>query len=481
MTQYTNANAQSSLAALEISSRPDGNYAFFYTHKPEEAEAVKKKLVASGLNPQILSEAQAGDKAVIIARVPESKDEMLRLLRAQGEELRAPEVKREFHPWKWRGNFSNIGQGLNLYSSISKGQLDRPKMTFAGLNLAANAVNLIFGGQKDEDVNRMRTVKEQFNEKLTAYLAPGVSLPVVDEKPAAIVRMEAKEKPLTLGQKAYGFMQRNSVLVGEIGLRYLGSLAMVFPAEQWKSAITELRKGAVVDAFKKAVNNKPDKTNLRVGVIYLIGKTIGLFSKVPDPYNPEPPSTLDTIREKLLFKVSSAIEASAAATLAHGSMKKGDTVGALGGASLVGGLSTRFFAKFGTRHVDMDEIYAHVAEGLAKVAPSKLPAAMADAATFLQEHFKDKKLQFGNAYTQLRTDLYRYHDIAVFPQAKPTVPMQEVADAAAAPAQRKWTETSRPAGEDKDVARAAAAKPPVEYTQRLQQSAANADIAMARG
>ena len=157
--------------------------------------------------------------------------------------------------------------------------------------------------------------------------------------------------------------------------------------------------------------------------MYLTGMTMGLFSKIPDPYNPKPPTTLDWIREKAVFRVSSWVQVIGAGMLAHGNYKKGDVLGTLGGATLMGSLTTRSFAPFGGREVNRDELYAHIAEGLAKVQPEKLPDAVGETAHFLEGQFRDKHLSFGSAYMQLSDAIKRYHGIALYPERgnKPTL------------------------------------------------------------
>ncbi len=221
--------------------------------------------------------------------------------------------------------------------------------------------------------------------------------------------------------------------IGEIGLRFLGSIALAFPLKNWGAAYAQLKKGSWAGAFAAARNK--DSTNFYTGVTYLTGKTIGLFSKVPDPYNPaEKHTALDTVREKYLFRLSSLVEAGAAGTLAVGNFKadkngKRDSyIGAAAGVSLTTGLLTRLFADFGTREVDMEELYAHSTDALAVVPPDKLPQLLAEAAAGIKDHFKEKSMDYGEIYTKMMTDLYRYHHIALdtlsAPPKVPQIPYQ---------------------------------------------------------
>jgi len=157
----------------------------------------------------------------------------------------------------------------------------------------------------------------------------------------------------------------------------------------------------------------------------LTGKTTALPSKAPDPYNPKPHTWLDTLREKFTFRTGGLIE-----TVAFGmvgadafmnkkiSFKKGgkqyrDYISGIGGTLFTIRYLIRYWAPFGIKEMNMDEMYAHVTDSLAKMPPGKLPQLMAETAADLTDHFKDKHLEYGKVFTQLMNELYRYHHIAL--------------------------------------------------------------------
>jgi len=218
-----------------------------------------------------------------------------------------------------------------------------------------------------------------------------------------------------------------------------GSQTRAASFAQRKASFNKFMEGSFKEGFKAAIN-KGNKYNFWVGVSYLIGKTVALFSKTPDPYNPKPHTMWDTIREKYTFRLSSVIEGVAASTLIYDRLKnqkitlvKGgktypDFLGATGGGLFVSGFLIRLFAKFGVKEVNMDELNAHISDSLAKVPADKLPQAIAETTAFIKEHFKDKQTnayhkmrvketpEFGQIYNHLVTDLYRDHGISVMPQ-----------------------------------------------------------------
>lgn len=434
MSVYQNTNPNAPVVSVEFAPLPEGNFTFFRIRDAEKVEDLKKWLTSSEVGQEIIAQTQTQSDGtqILVTHGHKRSEDISALLARTGENFEIPKEKTKFDPWKWRGRFSNIGQTFNLISGFqNEGKLTGPKIMFAALNFAASGVNATFGGQKSEDEYQLRHLKSNINHLLAGRLPPGTDLPNVDEDRVAMRADD--EAPKTLGQKCNELMRKNSVRIGEIGLRYLGSVALAFPMTKWKPAAKLIGEGSLKEAFHIAKN--PDSTNFWTGVTYLTGKTIGLFSKVPDPYNPVPSTGMDKIREKYLFQASSLIETGAAGVLAVGNAKvknpskhqisraaaRGlpapaparDLIGAAGGATLMAGLTTRLFAKFGTREVDMDELYAHTTDVLAQASPEQLPQMLADCAASIKDHFKEKAPEYGAIYLKLMTDLYRYHRIAL--------------------------------------------------------------------
>lgn len=213
-------------------------------------------------------------------------------------------------------------------------------------------------------------------------------------------------------------------------------------------------------AGAKAAFNHQDRATGYVGLAYIAGKSLALTSKIPDPYDPKPHTTVDTVREKVVFPTSSVIEAGAAGYLAYDRLfkrkigytkianavepmvsyftkntpawlakmknpefKTRDWFGGVGGALFTAGLAIRVFAPFGHKEVDLNELNAHMVDGLAHVPPDKVPNLIADYSAFLTEHFKGK-VQFGEVYKEIADGLYRYHQIAL-PTERDSSPTRE--------------------------------------------------------
>jgi len=451
MAVYNNLTKDSAIASVEFTPVADGNFAFFYVD-PAKKDEVKAWLTSSAIGQEIVGETQMDGKTILITQGEKEKKELEHALEARGEKLKLFHRDKKFEPWKWRGNMSNAGQVLQLSSAFLQSKVDGPTAIFAISNLTANVINVMFGAEKSKDVHRLKFLKNSINQDLIPYKVGDDPLPSVDEHLSD--KRKDPEPPKSMRDKAHDFMKRNSVRIGEIGLRYFGAFALAFPIFKqidagggktvksmghWKTGFTQLAKGSFKGAFD-TLKNTENKANLYVGVTYLIGKTVALFSKVPDPYDPKPHSWLDTVREKYLFRASSVIEGGAAIGLAANRFGSGrikfkgpkypkflrngpidkdgvpgfhrDFLGGTGGILFASGFAIRLMAPFGVKEMDMNEVYAHATEVLAKTPPEKMLQLMAETSVTVKEQLKDKPVTYGEIFTKMMTDLYRYHHIA---------------------------------------------------------------------
>jgi hypothetical protein len=226
-----------------------------------------------------------------------------------------------------------------------------------------------------------------------------------------------------LGTAVHKFLERHSVRVGELALRYVGAFSLMFPTYGLHRGFQEYKQsGSIREVFSVAKNR--DRWAYNIGLVSALGKTIALFSKEADPYNPKPHTMMDTIREKVTFPLGGFIESVAFSAMTYDHFAhpkiyiKGeprrDYLGGIGSAMFVAAYVIRSgWAKFGEREVNLDELYAHVSDSLAHMPPDKLPQLMAETAASIKMHFKDKPVDFGEIFTRLMTDAYRYHHIVI--------------------------------------------------------------------
>jgi hypothetical protein len=442
MNRYLNSRTDSKIASIECSSMGNRQLSFIHLRDAAAMEQVKAWMLQSR-EATLLSETNNNNKPILVFSGTQSPTDILRTLREHGEDLQAPAPeKKKFNPWWWRATTSIAGQSLQITSSFTsipadhdpskpKPKLDWSVFLFATLNLAANFINYIYGAQEKEDPHHLHFLKEQFNTQLQPHLAANATLPSPDKNPLE-EHGRAKNKEL-------GFWDKYSVSLGEIGLRTLGSLALMFPVNRLgKEVVTEFKKtGSYGSAFKASLNPKP--WSLLVGVMMVTGKIVSMFATEPDPYNPEAPSTFDKFRQKVAFKLSSTVEGLAAGIMTFDRMwhynstkgykaihengtprsiaKHGDLAGAAGNVLFVTGYGVRFVAPYGSREVNMRELYAHLSDGLAKVEPEKLPQLVLETAIGVHQHFKDKPankktpLDLPSIYARLVDELDTYHHI----------------------------------------------------------------------
>lgn len=454
MVAYNVTNADSALAAVEFTPVSDGNFSFFTVRTPDRKEEIKQWLV-SGLNQEIIAETTVDGKPMLVAHGDLSKEDLMKKLEEHGDKLQMRTYKKPFNYWAARGTMSIVGQTLQLASAFLQVEKLAPKDErlspthahynpklkegmyvrkgfsadiglFAILNLAANIANILYGGQQEKGTNRLRHIKDELNITLEEHLAPGDTLLGLEDNRAQ--SRHGPKAPPTAIEKFDDFARENSVRFFEIGLRFVAAAALVFPFNRFGKGLAALKEGAVIKAIQEAKN--PNALTMWSGIGYLTGKTMALFAKTPDPYDTTPHTTWDDIREKHLFKLGGLIEAVAGGAIgynAYTSKKIGvytnktaditpyrDYLGTIGGALFAGGYLVRLGAPFGTKHVDMEEVYAHATDTLAKTPPGELPQLMADTAATLKEHFKDKQgLEYSQIFTKMMTDMYRYHHIAL--------------------------------------------------------------------
>lgn len=424
---YQNANGASGLSGIEFSAGKQGNIAVVHLRPHESSVDLKNWLSKQG-HP-LLAETTLGDHGVLIASMASTQEEMLNALKIRGDACVLPPEEKPFNPWAWRGAMSIVGQSLTLTSArMRNGGIDQATAIYAVCNLLANFTNIAFGAEKPEDTHRLHFLKQEFNRQISSHLPQGTTLPNPDE--SSLDRHKDGQSSSSISQSITTLIKHNSVKIGEIGLRYLGAFALVFPMTRWGQGFRLAKAESLQAGLKEAIN--PDGFNRAIGVVYLIGKTVGLFAKVPDPYDPKPLTSWDSIREKALFKTSTVIEAGADSIMLYDRLKNKkinlggaqypDYIGAAGSGIFIGAYGFRWFAPFGVKEMNLEELDAHIADGLAKVPPEKLPQLLADTTAYLTDHFKDKGLGFASIYQQLSDDLARYHHIHLPHAAPPLTP-----------------------------------------------------------
>jgi len=500
MAIYDNLRKESPLTAVEFSPVSDGNFSFFYVDSPVKKDLVKQWLTSGDVGQEVIAETSINGRPVLVTHGDKTQEELLKLLEAKGDKLTLQKKEHGLDLWTVRSALSVGGQSLQMLSAwrqlrpdkatgkLVRSGIDGPTMMFAGLNMAANVMGFIFGSQKTEDEHQLAFLKEQFNNKLDGSVPAG-QLPDTDDKRDTLHR--DPPPPKTVGQKTWDFLQRNSVTVGEIGLRYAAAIALTFPMQTMKPAFGKLMQGELKEAIK--IGGNKDKLKFYAGLGYLAGKTIALFTKVKDPYDPKPHTWVDTLREDVLFKAGSLIEAGSGTAIAINGFTKSkidlggkqmpDYAGGVGGLMFATGYLVRYFAKFGEKQMNMDELQAHVTDSLAKVPPEQLPQLIAECAATLKEHFKDKPLDYGKLYTQMMTDLYKYHHISL--DNLGTEPEERIAKmgGAAQPATAPATETPVAAKQEskhahkhqprKSASELAATVPAASHVDKAAQAAAS--------
>lgn len=427
MAVYHNQNKSSAITAVEFSPVVQGNFAFFYVDHPKQLANARKRLTET-LDQKIITETEFNGNTVLVTQGDKTQAELQAALAADGDRFMFKHHSKGLTELAWplRSALGIGGQCLQLTSSLMRGKKDWKLFTFATTNLVANGINVLFGAQQTEDIHRLRFLKSEVNDQLTPHLEPGQQLPDPTEHRLSLRREQTR--PLTRYERSVAFLRHHSVTLGELGLRYIGALSLA-----------------------------TDKAPLRhyAGLGSITGKTTALLSKAPDPYDPNPHTAIDTFREQYSFRLGGLTEAASFLTLSYDAFAHNkiqfrgkeyrDYLSGIGAAMFTLGYIIRSWAKFGVKNPNMDELYAHVSDSLAKTPPQDLPKLMADTSAYIATELKDKELDFGKVFTQLTTDLYRYHQISL-DRDKPAVaktPVQKP-EHRTTPAHNRYVSSSTP-------------------------------------
>lgn len=433
---YISNYNRGAISRAEFTRASSDRMSFFHIRPNANLEEICQQLQSVPISLHISSTVKkANGETLLICHGRASPGQMVQALAGYGEKLELPNLRNgSFDPWVWRGITSFVGQSLQIASSLAgKGTAsDRAAlMGFASLNLLANLSNIIFGAQEKSDPHHLKRLKRDFNQHLAPYIGDISELPDPDDD--RLNQRTSFKEHKTRGKQAYEFMEKYSVSFGEIGLRLVGATSLAFPFPRVARAFKALNKGSSLnEVFKLAKNENP--VTFQAGLTTLAGKFVSLTSKEPDPYNPKPHTAIDTFREKISFPASSVIEGAAAAymmndrfknqKIAH-PFKKGqemaDYYGGMGNAVFVGGYGIRFMAPYGTREVNIPELFAHITDGLAKVPHEQLPHLLAETAMRLKEHFgnnvphgmQGEPFEVSNIYAHLADELEKTHHITL--------------------------------------------------------------------
>lgn len=452
MAVYRNNKQESPITSVEFSPVSDGNFTFFFIDSPISVKGVKEWLQDKKVSQEIIAETQVSGHPVLVTHGDKPPEHILAALKDRGEELTPYHRKKAFSEqvWPMGASIATVGQLMQLTSSYlrPKRDADWTLRLFAGSNLLASAWIFFYGAQRSKDPHRLTYLKRHFNEELGSH-APGGQDSLPDINDTRLRFHNESSEPKNIAGKMDDFLARNSVTVGEIGLRYLGATSLAFSSKNWGKAFNKLLEGEFKEAYKVGRTATPipgtNKVSLlthNAGMLSLTGKTIAIASKAEDPYNPKPSTWLDKVREKFTFNFGGALETIAFATVAYDGFKNkkisfkpaykkvmegekevlkriegvkehADVISGIGSSLFTIRYIMRNWAPFGVREMDMPELYAHVTDCLAKMPPDKLPQLLADTAADITDHFQDKHLKYGEVFSQLLTDLYRYHHIAL--------------------------------------------------------------------
>lgn len=453
MAVYKNKDEKSIFASIDFDDT--NNTAFFFVKSEVDVDKAREILEKSG--ETFVAKSYVKGQTVLIAQGKDARDKTLEKVAALdiGKFELEPEEKQtslqfiKEHGWKIRGGSSVIGQSAVLFSAIkgttnakiAKGNLStgfEPAMGFYSIfALAANLVNYVFGGQKEEDVHGLEKFDKIIADEVNRYLPTDKHNKISPDDVRKLSYMTDKEAEEHNKERSpAGMLKRNSVWFGEVGLRTIGSLSMVFNLFNLKKGFAPLSKGNFKQAFD-AVKTENDFTR-NAGYLMVAGKVMGLSAQTYDPNN-EPKTYWQEIRQKVLWRVSTAVEAvsqSAMAFHSHrdkkliiGGKQHYDSTGVAGNVLLtIPPYGSRIVLPYGQKVLDVDEVHARLLDELHKLPQDKIPEVAARVTAKMVEHMDGNSPEFSVLYRKLMSKLDKYHDIEVLPHGvDPKAPEQQVA------------------------------------------------------
>lgn len=466
MAVYKNKNTDSRSIFASVDFDDAHNTAFSIVKNEVDVEKAKK--ILADASEEFVAQAYVKGQTVIITQGKLSKDEFFKKISTMDGDKFEPEPHKKQtsldfvkkHGWKMRGGSSIVGQSFTLFSAlrtpdyekdIVKGKIGDIETTkldsagnavvkkneigklktkfdpatgaFAALNLAANFTNLIFGGQKEEDVKGLEKLDKIIADEVNRYIPDGASKISPDEvrKLSYMADKEAEEH--NKDRSAIGILKRNSVKLGEVGLRTLGSVFLVVNYRKIGAGFKALAKGDIKKAYFDA--RVDDKYTRRAGLGMVAGKAMGLLAETYDPK--EPPKTYwQELKQKVLWRVSSFTEMISQGAFVYdrhknkkiviGNELKADNIGAVGNVLLtVPPYPARLVLPYGQKVLDVPEVQARLLDELPKLPKDKIPEVAARVTARMVEHLGEDSPDFSKLYKQLLDKLDKYHGVQPLP------------------------------------------------------------------
>lgn len=413
MGVYVNANTHAAIRCMEIEPTAQGNQTVLYLRDDSVRADICKKIEKAPIGQTVLSQTSVDGNPVLITRGTNNVQQLLSSLASEGTwQMRTEHQKVD--PWKIRAGLGLLGQALVMRGSFKRaGPLGKPALNteqlfFALSNITANFINIGYGASRGSDDNQLRHLKQEVNNDLSDRLDLDKQISASDDRTA----LRENPRPKNYVGQFHDFMRARSSQIS-IGLRYFGAFNLA------KTGIVEESR-SVGNLFN--TSKVTDSTRYAAGLSLIGGKTIALSGKTDDPFDSKPKTGLDKLREKF-FVGGGMMEAAAFAALAVTNIQKegvADKYFAAGNAVFVLAYLARSQAKLGTRDLDMNELYAHVADSVAKLPEDEQAQTVADITGMLKTHFGlSRDISFTEIYEGITNDLHKNHGISVYVDPKP--------------------------------------------------------------
>ena len=469
MALYDSKSESSVFSAVDVSDR--GDVAVFRVRHELDIAVAKDILAMQG--QKVVAESNINGDSVLVTQLTKSKQEVLAGLATSGNNFEAhKEPNRaglgfvEKQGWTIRSSTSLVAQCLQILSSLnphfgwnSKGNIEEDTVKsgnnaallgFAISNLTANLMNRMFGGEKIDDALGFKKVNDTTESEVNRFLPDGNKFELPADKQGnnqfKTAYMTPEELEKSKPNPTMDWLRKNSVGFGEIGLRMIGTFAMICSPDKWKDGIETLFKtGSATKAFNEA--KVKDNTTFYSGLIIMTGKLIGLLASAKDKLAP-PTSPAEKFAQDAAWTISSGVEfvgtmpmLAAAVTnkkmiiggeygTVESGKDKGKTVYLGGGTTVVDPTSVaaqilnasaypvKAILPKAEKYFDLAETQARQVRGALKLHEAgqgdKICEVMARVTSDITEQMGAKSPGFANLFSDVLQKLEKHHGISPF-------------------------------------------------------------------
>lgn len=430
LNSYSNTNAIATLQRVESAPAAQGGYyTVFYGQEgprqqsktPEFTNKLKAEVLRIFPEAKILAEVSPDGYRSLIVYTPQDLEEVVaQITHTTGQKFTRDQREilfaERFELTKWRGHLGNIGQvfitlsGLGLNAKMAKTLFNEPvptknkfkdpdKVISSIASVMGNGLNSWFGVQKKPDQERLEVVKSKLNDFILSKGSAHVDQ--LADSTGRLTHYTWREKPRDPNQKATVFFEQNAGIMSEVlkifgkysyfkggnkrgndGDRVHGAVSM---AAKFVTVLGKDEDPYGVEGKQDWFNSLRQKSNLISGAMEWVANISQFVGAMAEQAKEGKPIELHDGTTKNAVKPSPGwmLVDWNNSYLMH--WKKWDFLQLIGALFFTLSLTTKMMAPFTEKKVNLDELNAHSAVGLATADGHVQAQQTAEVATHMLE------------------------------------------------------------------------------------------------